>query len=485
MRIEPSFVPTALLGLSLGLAAAGCATNPATGDTQLSLISEEQEIQMGQQAAQQVETSIGLVEDPELQEYVSRIGQSLAAESERPDLPWSFQVVDDPGVNAFALPGGFIYVTRGILATFMSEAELAAVLGHEIGHVTARHSVNQLSQQQVLGGLAGLGAAVFDLGSTTQGLLGTGLNLLFLKYSRDDEREADELGLRYMTRERYAPREMLDVFRTLQRVGESAGGSGTPGWLSTHPAPADRLERIAERIDQDTVDLADPVVERAAYLQQVDGLVYGQDPRNGFFRDQVFLHPELAFRLQFPQGWQTRNLPQAVVGSSPDQQAALQLTLVEGSSASAAVQAFGGQDGVRLGQASTTRIDGLPAAVGGFEADAEQGTLRGLVAAIEYEGRVYQILGYTGASAFASWEGTFRETMGSFGAVRDASTLDVEPRRLDLVRIGTALDLQAFARQHSPGADVETLSLINGVPADGTLEPGTWKRIVGDARFGN
>lgn len=157
-RIEAGRWPVALACLAL-LAPVGCATNPATGETQLALIGEEQEIRMGREAAAQVEAQMGLVDDPELQQYVSRVGKQLAAASERPDLPWRFQVVDDPSVNAFALPGGFIFVTRGIMASFMSEAELAAVLGHEIGHVTARHSVEQMSQQQLFGGGGRSGAS--------------------------------------------------------------------------------------------------------------------------------------------------------------------------------------------------------------------------------------------------------------------------------------------------------------------------------------
>ncbi|HSL72783.1 MAG TPA: M48 family metalloprotease, partial [Longimicrobiales bacterium] len=208
-----------LLSVAL-MGAAGCATNPVTGERELALVSESQEIAMGKEAVPQVEASIGLVEDAALQTYVRRIGLGLAAQSERPNLPWSFGVLDDPTPNAFALPGGPVYITRGLLSLMDSEAELAAVLGHEIGHITARHSVSQISRAQ----LAQLGLGVgMILVPSLQGLgnvLGTGMQLLFLKYGRDDERQADDLGFKYALAKSYDVREMDDVFAALQQVSQ-------------------------------------------------------------------------------------------------------------------------------------------------------------------------------------------------------------------------------------------------------------------------
>src|SRR4029079_9031364 len=185
--------------------AVGCSVNPATGKQQINIISESQEIQMGREADQQVVAEMGLDDDPKAADDFSRLGKELAAHSERPNLPWSFKIVDDPAVNAFALPGGFVYVTRGLMTHLTNEAELVAVMGHEIGHVTARHSVNQMSKQQIanIGLIAG---AIFrpDIAQGPLGqLAGQGVGLVFLKFSRDDERQADELGLRYMRGENY------------------------------------------------------------------------------------------------------------------------------------------------------------------------------------------------------------------------------------------------------------------------------------------
>src|SRR2546422_2039162 len=230
----------ARLAMLAGVGAGGCAVNPATGSRQLMLISESQEIAMGRDYDKQVAASIGLDPDSGLQRYIQQFGAPLAATSERPNLPWSFRVVDDPVVNAFALPGGYIYVARGILAPLNSEAELAGVVGHEIGHVTARHSVSQMSKQQ----LAQIGLAVGTIASPEferfAGLASAGLGVLFLKYSRDAERQADDLGLRYMRRVNYDPREMPHVFELLTRVSQAQGGGRVPEWLAPHPQPQKR-----------------------------------------------------------------------------------------------------------------------------------------------------------------------------------------------------------------------------------------------------
>src|SRR5436309_4408224 len=230
------------------LGSAGCAVNPATGARQLMLISESQEIAMGRDYDQQVTASIGLYADTAWQHWTRQFGARLAATSERPNLPWTFHVVDDPVVNAFALPGGFIYVTRGILAHLNSEAELAGVVGHEIGHVTARHSASQMSKQQ----LAQIGLAVGSIASPEfgryAGVASAGLGVLFLKFSRDDESQADHLGLRYMRRAAYDPREMPHVFEMLTRVSQAEGGGRVPEWLATHPDPENRRGRIEQEI---------------------------------------------------------------------------------------------------------------------------------------------------------------------------------------------------------------------------------------------
>ncbi|MGH0031057.1 MAG: M48 family metalloprotease [Myxococcota bacterium] len=262
-----------LLGLVLLGFLAACATNPVTGRPQFVLMSEAQEIALGQQSAPQIAASMGLYDDPALERYVAEIGMPMAKASERPHLPWEFHVVDDPLVNAFAVPGGFIYVTRGILAHFANEAQLASVLGHEIGHVTARHSVAQ--QTKAIGVSLVLLPTVFltpNLQALSQQLLGATAQVLLLKYSRDDESQADDLGFRYMTAQGYAANEMPKVFHTLDRIGAKAGADGIPEWLSSHPKPANREAVMKAQIAR-LPDGGGGTVGRDIYLRRVDGMV--------------------------------------------------------------------------------------------------------------------------------------------------------------------------------------------------------------------
>ncbi len=466
-------------GLVALLVAAGCATNPATGARQLVLISEAQELSMGREADQSIVASMGLDVDTARQRYVQELGARLARRSERPGLPWTFRVLDDPVVNAFALPGGYIYVTRGILAHLDSEAELAAVLGHEIGHVTARHSVTRLSTQQ----LTQLGLAV---GVVLQpgleryaGLAAQGLGLLFLKFSRDDERQADDLGLRYLRRTQYDPREMSGVYVMLDRVGRSGGGDRLPDWLSTHPNPVDRRQRIERAVAGLPPDSLGSVVNRAPYLWRLDGLVYGENPREGFFRGPEFNHPDLRFRLTFPAGWKTANQRQAVLAMSPSEDALVQLSLASESSPEAAARAFFGQQGVS-GLPGRSQIHGLPAAGGSFTAAGDQGTLAGTVAFVAYDGRVFRILGYASQGRWPAYAPAAERTIGSFDRLADPAALAVEPLRLDLVALPRALSLDEFAQRYPSTVPPATLALLNNVEPGARFDAGDLvKRVVG------
>jgi predicted Zn-dependent protease len=469
----------AAAGLACVLAA-GCAVNPVTGRRQLALVSEAQEIQMGQQASQEVAQQLGLVDDEALQQYVQHVGEELARESERPDLPWTFRVVDDPTPNAFALPGGFIFTTRGMMDVMDSEAELAAVLGHEIGHVTARHSVTQISRGQLAQIGLGLGSIFFPgAAQTFGGLAQSGMQLLFLSYSRDAERQADELGFRYALREGFEVREMDDVFATLLRIGESAGRSEIPSWLSSHPAEPERIRSAQARAD--TVTQGPLATRRDEYLAHVDGLVYGDDPRQGFFRDGVFLHPELRFRIDFPRGWQTQNMPQSVNALAPQQDAILQLTLAQDANADQAARRFLSQQGIAPGQGGRQNVNGNPAVVSYFQAQTQQGVISGMVAFIDYGGRAYQVLAYAPAQSFSRHEAEFRRVIGSFAAMNDPAVLNVRPNRVDIVRTTRQMTLADFNRQYPSVIPIEELAILNQVEGAASLLPaGPWKRVVAE-----
>ena len=471
---------------ALALALAACATNPVTGKREISLVSQDQEIQMGQQGAQQVAQEIGLVNDQALQQYVQQVGASLATKSERPNLPWTFRAVDDPTPNAFALPGGFIFVTRGLLDLMDNEAELASVLGHEIGHVTARHSVQQMSQQQLAQLALGVGAIISPTVAQFGDIAAQGLGLLFLKYGRDDERQADDLGFRYALTQGYDVREMDDVFRSLQRIGEASKQSPLPTWLATHPGEAERIQTIDAKLAQvPPAQLANAKVGAQEFMQRVNGLVYGVNPRQGFFQGNTFYHPDLRFQMTLPSGWQGQNLTQAVVAVSQQQDAIIQLTLAQGNSPDAAARTFLSQQGIQAGQATRETVNGVPAVASTFQAQTEQGVIQGLAAFFTYNGATYQVLGYAPAQRYAAYAEVFRQSLGSFGPVTDQRVLNVQPNKVSVVTLPQAMTLAEFAQRYPSTIPVAELAIINQVESPTTqIAAGTLLKQVGGGKTG-
>jgi predicted Zn-dependent protease len=385
-------------------------------------------------------------------------------------------VVDDPVVNAFALPGGFLYVTRGILAHFGSEAELASVLGHEIGHVTARHSVERISKAQLA--TLGLGVAMIASREARQfgDLAQVGLGLLFLKFSRDDERQADDLGLRYTARGGYDPREMPRVFATLERVSAKAGGR-VPGWLATHPTPEDRAQRLSAQIAALPPEQRQGKVESAGYLRRLEGLTFGPDPREGFFQGSAFYHPAMAFRLAFPAGWTTQNTRQAVFAVSPGQDAAVVLMLASESSPEAAAREFFAQPGVEQGSEWRRGLFHFRTVPQAGSAERE---LRGIAGFFTHQGRVFHLRGLSVAEAWPGAQGPIAESLTSFARLTDRRYLDVRPAKLAIAPLAQAMTLAEFVRRHPSTADLETLAILNGVRPDEPLPAGRLvKRVVG------
>lgn len=460
--------------------AGGCARNPVTGQMQLALISEAQEVEMGRQTAAAAVQQMGLVPDSALQSYVQALGTSLAARSERPQLPWTFGVVDDPTPNAFAAPGGFIFVTRGMMAVMDSEAELVTVLGHEIGHVTARHSVTMLSRAQVAQLGLGLGSIFVPQLESLGQVAGAGLQLLFLGYSRDAERQADELGFRYTLEQGYDPSRMASVFATLGRLGEAAERSAVPSWLQSHPLPAERVTAAEQRFAVLQPRPENLRVAREAYLRRLDGMVYGVNPRNGFFRDGWFLHPDMRFQMAFPAGWRTQNLAQAVIAGSPRNDAALQLTLARDGTPDAAAQRFFSQQGLRTGTPRRQNVNGLPATIVPFQAQTQQGVLQGLAAWIQHGGQVYQIVGYTPAQAYAGYDRDFTSAILSFAPLTDPTALAARPDRLRMVPLPSAMTLAQFNARYPSAVPMAELALLNQVAGPESVMPAGWlaKQVV-------
>jgi len=475
-----SKLPLAITLIAVG----GCATNPVTGKRELALISEKQEVQIGKQAAEEATEQMGLVQNSALQQYVSNIGMELAKSSERPELPWEFHVIDDPTPNAFALPGGPVFVTRGLMTLMNSEAQLATVVGHEIGHVTARHSVNQMSKQQLAQLGLGLGAVLVPGGDQLAGLASQGLGLLFLKYGRDDERQADELGFRYALNDGYDVREMGKVFLSLERSSEIEGAQKIPDWAATHPAEPERIANVEKRVAALGADYKPGRIGGPEFLQLVNGLAYGENPRNGFFREGTFYHPEMKFQFTVPANWKTQNAATAVQAINPQQNGALQLTVAGKGSPEQAAQKFRQQQGLETGEVSRQSFNGVPSVVAPFQAQTDQGTVIGFAAFLGYGGTTYQLVTYAASQSFEQNEPTFRQIIKSFKPLDDPKILNVQPPKIEVVRLDRAMSLAQFAKQRGGALSVERLAVLNQVEdPNATLPVGRQlKRVVGELR---
>ena len=477
-RVQALVIGSTLLTSAL-LTATGCAVNPATGQRQFMLISESEEIEMGREADGPITESLGLYESEALQATVSDLGNEMASRSERPALPWSFKLVDDPMVNAFALPGGFIFITRGIMAALNSEAELAGVIGHEIGHVTARHSASQMSSQQLQQIGLGVGSILSSDVASVAGVLSAGLGLLNMRYSRGDESQSDELGVRYMSRAGYDPNALVGVFQTLALAG--GGGGSVPEWASTHPDPVNREEDIREIIAASGQDFSEYTRRGDEYLRSLDGMTFGQDPREGFFEEETFFHPEMAFALDFPQGWTTVNQKSQVGAVAADETALVVLTVEAGETdAERALSTFLRQDDVRGIDSRRVSVNGRTGWEASFSADGEGGEFQGAVLFVEHGGSLFRLLGYASASQWGSRRSTVLQSIESFRPVSDPDVLGVEPARIEIVRLPSRMTLQQFIDQYPSTVDDERIAMINRRALDESVAGGTLlKRVLG------
>jgi predicted Zn-dependent protease len=465
-------------------ALAGCAVNPATGERQFTLINERLEIFLGTDADRDLSESMGLVEDPGLQAYIQALGESMAVVSERPHLPWTFRVLDDPVVNAFALPGGYVYVTRGILAHFNSEAELAGVLGHEIGHITARHGVSQVSRGLIAELGLGLGAILAPELAGVLDVASLGLGLLFLRYGRDQERKADDLGLRYMTRLGYDPTAMADIFEMLARASDAEDGGWVPGFLLSHPNPLSRRDRILAAVASGAVEgqgLGDRR-NRDEYLARLDGLAYGANPRQGFFQGDLLIHPDWAMRMQFPRGWTHEVFGPTVQGAAPDERALLLLTREpDGTPQSARARFLDEMDVQPVSGPRAITVHGLRGEEITFEGETEEGeVVRGIARFHAIKGGVLQVVGMATDDVWAGGQTTLRRAMDTLQQETDAALLGVEPARIRLERVSESMSIEAFQRRFPSSISLRDLATLNGLELGDLIPAGRqMKRVVG------
>ncbi|MCB0652507.1 MAG: M48 family metalloprotease [Saprospiraceae bacterium] len=466
-----------------------CVTNPVTGKKDFMLMSEKQEIAMGAASDPSIIAGFGLYPNDEIQAFINQKGQEMARISHRSNLNYEFKVLDSPVVNAFALPGGYVYFTRGILAHFNNEAEFAGVLGHEIGHITARHSAKQYSKQVV--GQLGLivGMVVSEEFAKYADVANTGLGLLFLKFGRDAESQSDQLGVEYSTKIGYDAHEMAGFFQTLNRL---SGGpeNRIPVFTSTHPDPVDRHDKTdaAATQWQQKDSHTRYAVNRNEYLRMIEGIVYGEDPRQGFVENNIFYHPELKFEFPVPGNWAVQNTPSQVQMAPEDGKALMILSLAPGNSLGAAADST-------LVQFGLTQISRKNLSVNGFSAiemiadqthDQQQQPLpqeqqiRTLTYLIQYNGMIYKFIGLSLKTDFSAYENHFMRTMNNFKTLTDQSKINKQPERIRIQTItsnGTLKD--ALRALNQPSDRHEELSILNGMELTDPVTRGMLIKTIG------
>ena len=468
---------------AIGMVAFSCAADPVTGRQRLMLLSEEQEVALGRQTDAEVVQQYGVYEDAPLQAYLNDVGQRLAKVSHRPNLSYHFKILDASVVNAFAVPGGYVYMTRGILAALNSEAELAGVVGHEIGHITAQHSAEQYSKAQVAQvglGMGMLAAEAVGLGALSQ-VAQVGVGMMFLKFSRDNEREADDLGVEYASRAGYDAGQLGDFFESLERMNPGSDRTGLPGWFSTHPNPQDRVKVVQMRSAewQQKLQLGEPRVDRQAYLKQIDGIVYGEDPRQGYVEENVFYHPDLRFQFPVPGGWQLQNTPAMVQMVSGQKDALILFSVGRGGSAKEIAQKFAKESGVTVVESASLQVNGLPAHRLLSQGSTRQGTLAVLSYFVEKEDFVYVFHGLCSSNRYQDYRTTFQETMGGFRNLSDPKKLAVKPDRVRVRATPRAGSLrQALQALGTPTDQLESVAVLNGMRLDDPVPKGTVIKVV-------
>jgi len=458
----------------------GCAVNPVSGRPEFTLISEAHEREIGEEEAQKVAAGMGLYEDPTLVAYVRSVGQRLAAVSPRRDLAYSFQIVDMEEPNAFALPGGYIFVSRGILALTNDEDELAGVIGHEIGHVAAKHAVRTVSRAAPLSIVTGIGATLTGivspaLGSVVGGVGGLAGALVLAPYSRGQEEEADRLGQEMAARAGWDPAGISRSLHALER--EEALHRDAPrsnSFFATHPPLPRRVadtEERAKTLKRNAAVRATATPEQ--FLRRLDGLAVGTRAADGVFDGPLFLHTTFGFHLRFPSGWTTANERSMVAAVAPDKASAITLELVATTGGpETAMHAFEHETGVNLTpSAERISIGGLTAMRAGGIARTRDGRVGVEMTWIAFAGKVYRITGMTRAESLEAMRPTFRETAESFGALTSAERATIRETRIRLVRARGGETLSTLLAQAGSVWSPDYAAVANDLDIAAVLDP--------------
>jgi len=463
-----------------------CAVNPVTGKQELMLLSEPDEIGLGRQTDAQVVQEYGIYEDARLTAYLNDLCRRIGKISHRPNLTYYFKILDASVVNAFAVPGGYVYFTRGILASLNSEAELAGVMGHEIGHITARHSAQQYSKAQLAQvGLIGLGMALPESFSSLTGLAQLGVGMLFLRFSRDNERQADDLGVEYSSKVGYDASQMANFFETLERMNPGSDRSGLPGWFSTHPNPEDRIKAVRARAKewQETTGRRDLAINQDAYLKHIDGLVYGDDPRQGYVEENIFYHPELHFQFPVPANWKINNTPSNVQMVSEGQEAVILFQMTTGTSSNEAARTFVSKTRARVIKAEAIQVNGLPSNRVLSDIQTQKGVIRAMSYFIQRGKEIFVFHGLTSPGLYQKYGSLFEKTMRSFKELSDPKKINVKPDRIRIQTIPRTNTLESILRSSGvPNEKMKEMALLNGKNLNDMIPANTLIKVVEKGR---
>lgn len=471
----------------------GCmqATSPATGRTFSTSVTEAQETQIGAEEHPKILAEFGGAYDeiPALNRYVDSVGQFVAATSERPEVKYTFTLLNSADINAFALPGGYIYITRGLLALAVNEAEMAGVLGHEVGHVTARHTAERIGQQQqaqvgaTLGTLLGaiLGG---EQGAQMMGALGNEVAANYLgKYSQDQEFEADTLGVRYLRRATYDAQAMasflaaLDADTRLQaRLAGNAAAADQYSMKQSHPRTADRV--------QQAINAAGPVepnamLARNEYLKQIDGMMYGDDPKQGIVRGRDFIHPDLKLAFTVPQGYRIQNQPDAVMAQGQNGALIFDMGPSNVGDLVSYVQSQWNPK-AKVESVQRVNINGMEGATGIAQGSInnQKATFR-LLAVRFVDNRVYRFLFAAPQGAFSGQESAFSATANSFRQISASEASGFKPKRIRLVTVQAGDTVESLAnRMAVDEAKLDWFKVLNRLDQGQPLQAGQIVKIV-------
>ncbi|MBN1153392.1 M48 family metalloprotease [candidate division KSB1 bacterium] len=443
-----------------------CAVNPVTGKREFMLLTESDEIALGAQTDAEIIATYGLYEDAELTNYISTMGRKMGLVTHRPTLDYSFKILDTPVVNAFAVPGGFVYFTRGIMAYLNDEAELAGVMAHELGHVNARHSAQSYSKSQLAQLGLGIGAALSETFAQYAQIASFGVSMLFLKFSRDNEREADALGVEYSTKSGYNSTAMAKFFETLERLNPSSGQDALPAWFSTHPNPPDRIKAVLDDTKKWQSQIAGTnfVYNRDQYLTKIQNIVVGDDPRQGYVDGNMFYHPSLKFQFPVPTGFTLNNTPSQVQMFNEAQDAIILMSMANAATPAEAANAFVSQSQATVQRSEATTVNGLAAHRLITTMQTDQATLEILSHFIKLDNAIYVFHGYSTLDKFNTYATTFDNTMKQFKRLTDSRRINVTPKKLSVVKVRSRATLQNIFQQNSvPANQMESLAILNGM----------------------